>query len=242
MGFLFFLNKTGQVLPMPVTHNKKARSNGATMENTTESGSGPLLAKEEIQKWQSNILPLMKRMIIGLTIFFFAASFGQLVYLHFKIDEPSPVAIERIIPVASEDSTIKADPTATSLKGALWLEVYTVERRHHQARVQLMSSIWVRYLGFVTGMTIALVGSIFILGKLQEQQSEIHSKLQNIELNIKSASPGIILVIAGTLLMLTTIYMQQHLEVRDGAVYFQPLRRPTIDQPPLEIPDKDSLK
>jgi hypothetical protein len=52
------------------------------------------------------------------------------------------------------------------------LETNIVERRYHQANVSLMSRVWTRYLGFVTGMVLAMVGSIFILGKLREMESQ----------------------------------------------------------------------
>ncbi|NIN68296.1 MAG: hypothetical protein GTO63_27030, partial [Anaerolineae bacterium] len=36
-------------------------------------------------KWQERLLPLMSHMVVGLTLFFFVASFAQLAYLHWSI-------------------------------------------------------------------------------------------------------------------------------------------------------------
>jgi hypothetical protein len=99
------------------------------------------------------------------------------------------------------------------------MEAYLAERRYHQASVQLMSGIWIRYLGFVTGMILALVGASFVLGKLQEPESEITGKSSVIDFSLKSASPGIILVVFGALLMFTTIITRQEYTVEDRPIY-----------------------
>ena len=38
--------------------------------------------------WQRRLLPLMVRMVVGLALFFFAATLGQLVYLHLELSKP----------------------------------------------------------------------------------------------------------------------------------------------------------
>ena len=46
-----------------------------------------------VSTWQVRLLPLMARMLIGLTVFFFLASFGQLFYLQRHDGGPRPRAI-----------------------------------------------------------------------------------------------------------------------------------------------------
>src|SRR4051812_14321466 len=46
-------------------------------------------------RWQVRLLPLMSRMIVGLTIFFFAASLGQLIYLDRTIERVPAVDLAR---------------------------------------------------------------------------------------------------------------------------------------------------
>ncbi len=100
------------------------------------------------------------------------------------------------------------------------LEVHSVERRFHLAQVSLMSRLWVIYLGFVTGMILALVGAAFIVAKINEAQpSELSGKTTVGELNLKSTSPGLIMTVLGTALMMTTILTPQSGAVSEGALY-----------------------
>jgi hypothetical protein len=103
-----------------------------------------------------------------------------------------------------------------------------------------MSRVWTSYLGFVTGMVLALVGAAFILGKLQEPVSELSTALQGTSISLKSASPGLLLAALGTILMLATIITHHRIDVVDKAVYLRDSAAITpasiADQPPLERP------
>lgn len=124
-------------------------------------------------RWQNNLLPLMRRMIIFLTLFFFLASFGQLIYLQMAIYSATPVNLDRPLSVlhAVDTMSISQRQDVARLETEILLETNALERRHHQASVLLMSSIWIRYLGFVTGMILSMIGAIFILGKLEQSQA-----------------------------------------------------------------------
>lgn len=125
--------------------------------------------------WQERLLPLMARMLIGLTVFFFVASFVQLFYLHTRIENAPTIDVGRLLrTVGAEEPLVEAERLAIQQANtAAALEVNVIERRHHQANVLLMARVWTNYLGFVTGMTIALVGAAFILGQLKEVDAEL---------------------------------------------------------------------
>ena len=194
--------------------------------------------------WQLRLLPLMKRMLILLALFFFIASFGQLIYLQTSINTSSAVDLHQPLAILQNPDTtaIEKRQNSARLEALILLEANTVERRHHQANVSLMSSIWVRYLGFVTGMILALIGAVFILGKLEnETPTDLGGKFKELEANLKTASPGIILVVLGSTLMILTIVMQHTVQVNDAAVYldgvgiasseFSEHRKPVIVMP-----------
>lgn len=173
-------------------------------------------------KWQERLLPLMSGLLIGLTVFFFAASFIQLLYLHANISRAPQVDLA---PAAGSDPAVQALNfeqlmQARQLDIESRLEANLIERRYHMASVALMSSLWVRYLGFVTGMILALVGASFVLGKLREPLSELEGKFSDIGISLRSTSPGIILVVLGVALMLATIVDRDTGGVTDVPVYF----------------------
>jgi hypothetical protein len=158
--------------------------------------------------------------LVGLTAFFFVATFVQLLYLHATIVQIPPIDLHPTPgPVSINATTFDERLEARRLEILGTMEAYLAERRYHQASVQLMSGIWIRYLGFVTGMILALVGASFVLGKLQEPESEITGKSSVIDFSLKSASPGIILVVFGALLMFTTIITRQEYTVEDRPIY-----------------------
>jgi hypothetical protein len=103
-----------------------------------------------------------------------------------------------------------------------------------------MSGLWLRYLGFVTGMILALVGASFVLGKLREPLTEITGELPKINLSLRSASPGIILVFLGAVLMIATILDEDKYEADENRIYLTGLETPitedlgTIAEPPPE--------
>ena len=122
------------------------------------------------QVWQQRMLPLMAQVLIGLTAFFFVVSLVQLTWLHTTIRrapeinlEPAFAAIDRTPPASDTDRL-----RAAQLKTLAILDAGTMQRRYHQVNAALMARIWTRYMGFVTGMILALLGAVFILGKLND--------------------------------------------------------------------------
>ena len=165
-------------------------------------------------QWQKNLLPVMKRMVIGLTLFFFIATFGQLVYLHLSISNQPDLEISEAFTLLEKNPTYTFEQNieATEMKSLLSLEAASLAKRHHQANVLLMSRVWVRYLGFVTGMILSLIGGIFILGKLSTPVSEVTTNANVANFSIKSASPGIILAVLGVVLMIMTITVHHQIQ------------------------------
>ena len=193
-----------------------------------------------VSAWQQRLLPLMARMLIGLTIFFFLASFGQLFYLHSRIEHAPTMDYKALVrTVRPEESVSEADRRALQqLNVAAALENNVIERRYHQANVLLMSRVWTNYLGFVTGMTLALVGAAFILGQLRTPEAELTASVSAAPLTLRTASPGLVLCVLGVALMITTIVTNHDIETRDTPAYFNPLNK--SDRPDLPfgpVPD-----
>jgi hypothetical protein len=82
-----------------------------------------------------------------------------------------------------------------------------------------MSAIWSKYLGFMTGMTLALVGAAFVLGQLRTPTSELGAKGAPFEVSLRSSSPGLVLAVLGVLLMATTIVTQSVVNSNDSPTY-----------------------
>jgi hypothetical protein len=208
-------------------------------ERTTKSARPPL------NKWQKSLLPLMRGMLIGLTLFFFLASCLQLIYLHRSILNSPKVDTHEVLSLllVGPHSTNEEILAATQLKAVVTLEATSLDLQYHQAGVLLMSRLWTTYLGFVTGMILALVGATFVLGKLEGTTSELKTQVPNIaDVSFKSASPGLVLAVLGVILMITSILAHHRIDVTHAAIYLRESRpgaSETVGKPPplLVIPE-----
>lgn len=184
--------------------------------------------------WQSRLLPVIIWMVVGLTVFFLIASFLQLMLLEWQIQR-APV-FDPHAAIADIDQSAGKNPGSarhSELKTRLFLESHVLERRYHQGMILLMERTWIRYLGFVTGVILCMTGAIFILGKLREEESRIDAKSPPIEVSLRSTSPGMIMVLSGSLLIITTIVTHHEIAIKDSGVYFA-RNFDQNDMPPLD--------
>ena len=172
-------------------------------------------------KWQDRLLPWMMRMVIFLACFFFVASLIQLAYLHWRIENAPKLDSLTPLSLQNRDATpsFEEDLIISNTEVLAKLEGYVLQRRYHMANVTLMSRVWTRYLGFVTGMILALLGAVFILGKVQGKASEAEGKAMGTEFSFKSTSPGLMLAFLGTVLMIATMSIHHDIAITDQPVY-----------------------
>lgn len=200
---------------------------------------------EWAKAWQRASRPMMVRTLVALAAFFFVASLVQLAYLNWQISHPPALAADALL-----DPTICRTPagvpplspqvclTLQRDRAAVLLEENLVARRYHQGDAQLMFGIWSRYLGFVTGMILAVVGAAFILGKLAEPPTQLDGALGDMRAAITSSSPGLILALLGVVLIVASITKLHKLDTRDGAIYLPGAPRLPDDTP--RVPDDGS--
>jgi hypothetical protein len=201
--------------------------------------------------WQKRLLPVMVGLLVTLTAFFFVASFVQLYYLQTRIERaprldltPAMASLDEIAKDLQNGKVGDQLAFNNRLEYARWktlslLEANALQRRYHHAGVLLISRIWTRYLGFVTGTILAMVGAAFILGKLQEASSNLGAEGGLWKVSLTTASPGLVLATLGTALMLATLATNMDLQVNDGPVYLrdQPGTAASAPPPPLARED-----
>ena len=171
--------------------------------------------------WQRRLLPLMVRMVVGLALFFFVVTLGQLAYLHWELSKPMhseiPAAVHQLV---TQETPFSGDRKAAELGIAAMLEDEALARRYQMGSIILMAHIWIRYLGFVTGMVMAMIGSVFILGKLSDPgESKLGAESQALKVSLTSASPGLVLATLGVALIIVTVLAQQETRITDRALY-----------------------
>jgi hypothetical protein len=203
-----------------------------TGSEASASASGADPGAADLQRWQHQLLPLMVRMLVGLAVFFFVASLGQLGYLHWRMEQAAPVDIHdaRLLVMPSQGaSELERQQAALLLLRGL-LEADALQRRHHQARVLLMARTWIAYLGFVTGMSLALLGSAFTLGRVQGLPTTVKFDAGGLKAEILASAPGLVLAFLGVILMTATLLINHTISVEDKNIYL-------VSDPPSSSPD-----
>ena len=117
----------------------------------------------------------MVGMLIGLTAFFCVSNIVQVYILNNHIKQVGEVNLDGALNLLQVDA--QTTPTDklhyATFKTQAILESHAIRQRYHQASIASMGRGYLIYLGFTTGMVLAMVGATFILGKLKESQSEL---------------------------------------------------------------------
>jgi hypothetical protein len=186
-------------------------------------------ADRELVRWQRRLLPFMTGFVVVMAAVFFIFSglhlYQVTAFIETEHGQNIRALIESEIAKPTSGKLTSDDVTQHAL---LLLEADTLDKRYHQAGALLMSRIWSRQLAFITGMVMAFLGAVFILGKLSESASQISGGGAEWKVAITSASPGIILSLLGTVLLVSSLYVRASLDITDGPVYVNRLRRPVV--------------
>ena len=185
---------------------------GAAQAKIAEADAPPTPAGDAL--WQDKLLPLMRRMLISLTAFFIVATLYQAYTIQ-----------QRIVDLGQQEYRLPSDAAGTAAdawRARVGLEAYAMRHRYQHSSLILMSRAWIIYLGFVTGMILAMVGATFILGKVRESESQLSAKGAAGEFSFKSASPGLVMAVLGTALMISTMAIRADVTVTDTPLYFLP--------------------
>ena len=197
---------------------------------------------KDLAEWQQTARPFMTRVVVVLAAFFFIASLAQLIYINWELAHPpaiaTPLLDDRVCAAqAGRPAPSPAECVALQRgRALLLLEANVVERRYHLSNALMMFAVWSRYLGFVTGMILAIVGAAFILGKLAEPESRLAAGAPGgWKAEIRSTSPGLVLCFLGVVLIVTAIVTLHSLTTRDASTYIMPIN-PTDDGGPIVLP------
>lgn len=180
----------------------------------------PVKRDPDLVKWQQTLLPVMTIFVIALAIAFFVLSTRTLTRVGSFIEGEHGELRDQIRGVITQGQSA-GTPDDLIRRGLLLLEADALDRRYHQASALLMSRIWAKHLAFMTGMILAFMGAIFILGKLSESPTSVSGEGSQWKLAMTSSSPGILLAFFGTTLVAISIITHESIDVHDGPAYLQ---------------------
>jgi len=178
----------------------------------------------DLARWQRKLLPYMARFLVVLAFAFFGLSIYDMyemrTFVKSETSERISSRVEELVRPTSSNQTAGNTSADIVQRSLLLLEADAMDKRYRQASALLMSRIWTRQLSFLTGMVLAFIGSIFILGKLSEAKTDISAGTDRWKGAISSTSPGLILASFGTVLIAISLIVQPKVEVQDRPIYF----------------------
>ncbi len=199
---------------------------------------------KEVLAWQNRLLPWMiavPTILIGTFIVLATLQLNR--FESFVYQDENKKAGRSVRPGSSKpDSPAGNNAALIKWETLVKMEEYSIDRRYNQGGVLLMSRIYIKYLGFFTGMILAIVGSVFIISKLKEDVSEIDGSItEKTKLKLVSSSPGVIFGVLGTVLMMTTILTHSEINVKDMPLYLNTYNLGQIQSgDPVKITTKKS--
>ena len=182
---------------------------------------GDAVADDGDEGWQKRMAPLMAGAVVVTAIFFAVVMLVRFASIEASLRDPAfvspgiPWAKPGLVPTTWREQQQLARSEANFA-----LERELITRRYRVASAVMSVRLWTRLMGFLTGMILAMVGAAFVVGKLTSPESEIGGTASGATINIKSASPGIVMAALGSVLIGITLIIPVTADVRDAAVYF----------------------
>jgi hypothetical protein len=180
--------------------------------------------------WQKLLLPFFISGIGILAVIFMLFFFVETNEIQKALAKP---------PVFAESVNQKDLPERVAKWKDLYaLEKFTLSNRYYHAQLLVRSRMLTLNLSFLTGITLAFIGAIFILGKFSETPTDLSAGSDKISLKILSGSPGIMLSVLGVILICFSISSKSTIDVTDAPLYIESgtlgeSPQPVIDNPRL---------
>lgn len=190
-----------------------------------ESGTPDSLERksaQSLQHWQRKLQPFMAVAITALAVFFLAASFIQLDKLGKSMEQRGDAAL--VTALADVDDRAGSMDAAQGAELKRWKVLALMERdlvrqRYGNTTSIMLLSAWTRQMGFITGMILAFIGAVFILGKMNDGGTQLSGEGTGLKGSLNTSSPGIVLCVLGTVLMLVTLTIKTEFQTFDKTVY-----------------------
>ena len=178
------------------------------------------MSETSVSSWQRRLIPVMVGMVVAAAIFFALISVREFERLQVLL-EPPKAAAERILDDFDKmgAASFQQKMAVSDRKVSFVLEQQSIDRRYQQAHALILGRLWTRFMAFTTGTLMALIGAAFILGKMRESASQLQGGGQGLTVSLTSTSPGIVLSVLGTILIVAALFASGEVHTTDPPSY-----------------------
>jgi hypothetical protein len=173
----------------------------------------------------SRLQPVMIAIPVLLIGIFTVVSYLQVSDLNERITSSETMDLHTLWQKQPEDSVLTGSDymNLQRWRALTAMENMAMTKRYQQGGLLIITRIFTKYLGFLTGMIMAIAGAVFIIGRIKEDQSDLAIGTGDKTASLKSSSPGIIFGVLGTALMGMTIMQHTDIGIIDRPLYLHPL-------------------
>ncbi len=181
-----------------------------------------------LPKWLQAVFLLLPVLLI---VLFVGASYWQVKDVSDGIMARERADLSTLWSAQPGDSALTAAEYASLVKwrALVAMEHEAIAQRYEQGGILVVSRITTKYLGFLTGMIMAIAGAIFIVGRIKEGESTAKASLGDRSFSLRSTSPGIFFGALGTVLMALTINQHTDIGITDTPLYLHPTNTYLLD-------------
>jgi hypothetical protein len=173
------------------------------------------------EDWRVWMAPFMVAFVVAAGLWFALMAIVELRGFYARVQHaPLDVAADFAAYERAAGPAAAADLGYLRFKTLTRLEADALQRRYHQATTTMLARVWTRQLGFLTGMILAMVGAVFVLGRLEDRGSKLSGEGGGVTGGLETSSPGLVLAALGAGLMAITLLMPFGVETFDRPVYF----------------------
>lgn len=167
------------------------------------------------------VLFLFPVLFIGV---FTVVSYRQVSDLNERITEANEMQLDGLWAAQPGDSLVQGADYVNLQKwrSLAAMEHLAITKRYQQGGLLIIARIFTKYLGFLTGMIMAIAGAVFIIGRIREDESRISLSAAGKQASLRSTSPGVFFGVLGTVLMAMTILQHTDIGITDRPLYLHP--------------------
>ena len=102
------------------------------------------------------------------------------------------------------------------------LEFDVLENQQNISDALIETQTWIRFMNSSFGSILIMCGAIFILSRIRIDKSELKAENSHFMVILGSSSPGLFMLIVGSVLVNSPLYATQKIKVDDGGAYPAP--------------------
>jgi ABC-type multidrug transport system fused ATPase/permease subunit len=185
--------------------------------------------------WQRLVLPFMMGSLVFVGLVFIAATLWFFRALQERLEYKTTNLVEVIERLPKLEDPKKEGQTYRDWYIRAVLESTALQQRFNVQATVVNGRVWTRFMGFLTGMLLALTGCVFVLGKLRESIT-FTGEGQGAKAALATSSPGVFLAFLGAAVISISLLVQSSVEMTDVAVYLPSHTMATVAERPDPLP------